>query len=218
MALGATRLDDGAGDGARMALLAENENDVGEIALARRVDHVGRARPLAAHAHVERPVEAEGEAALGIVELHRRNAEVEHHAVDFIEPRFARGGVEIGKTLLDQRQPAAGGLHKIGAQRDRVLVAVDADHRAIGGGEDGARITAGAESGVDINAAVMHVEEIESGATEHGNVEGRSANDSRKAVAARRHSRAPSALRAADWDPSWLLSSRTFWVASASSF
>ncbi len=58
------RLDDGAGDGARMTLLAEQENDIGEIALARAGDDIGRARALAAHAHVERPVEAEGKSAL----------------------------------------------------------------------------------------------------------------------------------------------------------
>ena len=34
------------------------------------------------HAHVERPVGAEGEAALGLVELHRGDADVEHDAVE----------------------------------------------------------------------------------------------------------------------------------------
>ena len=42
----ARALHDGAGDGARMALLAEQEDDVGEIALARGVDHIGGARAL----------------------------------------------------------------------------------------------------------------------------------------------------------------------------
>ena len=67
------------------------------------------------------------------------------------------------------------------------------------------------------DAAVTDVEEFERGAAEHGNVGGWSASDSRKAVAARRHSRAPSALRAATCEPSSPLSARTFWVASASS-
>ena len=61
------------------------------------------------------------------------------------------------------------------------------------------------------------VEEFDRRAAEHGNVEGRSASDSR-AAAARHHSRAPGALRAATWEPSSPLSARTFWVASASSF
>ena len=212
------RLDDGARDGARMALLAENENDIGKIALARRGDDIGRARALPAHAHVERPVEAEGKSALGVIELHGGDAEVEHHAVDGVGAAIARDRVEIGKAIFDQRQPAVRRLHQIGAERDRALVAVDADHLAVGGGEDGAGIAAGAEGGVDIDAAVMNVEEVERRRAEHGNVEGWSANDSRKAVAARRHSRAPSALRAADWAPSWPLSARTLSVASASSF
>ena len=43
------------------------------------------------HAHVERAVGAEGKAAIGLVELHRRDADVEHDAVDlrlgeFVEP------------------------------------------------------------------------------------------------------------------------------------
>jgi hypothetical protein len=41
---GVARLDDGAGDGARVALLAENENDSREVALARRVDDIGPSR------------------------------------------------------------------------------------------------------------------------------------------------------------------------------
>ena len=130
----------------------------------------------------------------------------------------ARDRVEIGKAVFDQREPAVRRLHQVGAERDRALVAVDADHFAVGGGEDRAAIAAGAESRVDIDAAVMHVEEVERRRAEHGNMGGRSASGSRKAAAARRHSRAPSALRAADWDPSWLLSARTLSVASASSF
>ena len=129
----------------------------------------------------------------------------------------ARDIVEIGEAVLDQSEPAAGLLDEIGAERDRRLVAVDADDLAVGGGEDGARIAAGAEGAVDIDAAVTHAEVLERRSAEHGNVEGWSASDSR-AAAARRHSRAPDASRAATWDPSSVLSARTFWVASASSF
>ena len=57
---------DGAGDGARMPLLAELEDDVGEIALGGLRHHVGGARAFAAHPHVERAVEPEREAALGL--------------------------------------------------------------------------------------------------------------------------------------------------------
>ena len=70
---------------------------VGEIALGRARDDVGGARALAAHAHVERPVEAEGEAALGLVELHRGDAEIEHDAVD------ARRGRSCARRRRDRR-------------------------------------------------------------------------------------------------------------------
>ena len=162
-----------------MTLLAENENDIGEIALARPGDHIGRARAVAAHAHVERSVEAEGEAALGLIELHGRDAEVEHHPVGFREAGIVRGVIEIGKPLLDQREAAIGALHQIRAGRDRALIAIDADNFAIGGGEDGARIAAGAEGGVDIDAAVMHVEHGKRRGAQHRNMAGCPACDSR---------------------------------------
>ena len=49
---------------AREPLLAERRDDDGEIALGRGVHQIGGARALAAHAHVERAVVAEREAAL----------------------------------------------------------------------------------------------------------------------------------------------------------
>ena len=197
------RLDDGARDRARMALLAEQEDDVGEIALARRGDDVGGARPVAAHAHVERPVEPEREAAFGAVELHRGDAEIEHDAVDLREAGGARDRVELREAFFDQRQPAVATARRV-RRRAAIAcrVAVDADHPAIGGRQDGARVAAGAEGGVDIDAAVTDVEKLDRRAAEHGNVAGRSASDSARAVAARHHSRAPGASRAAAWEPS----------------
>ena len=179
---------------------------MGEVALARRVDDIGRARARARHAHVERPIEAEGEAALRRIELHGGDAEVEHHAVDFRETGVARGVVEIGEAIFDQHEPSIRRLHQVRAQRDSALVAIDADDFAIGRDQDRARIAAGAESRVDIDAAVANTEELDRGGAEHGNVVSGSANDSRKAAAARRHLRAPSAARAAGWNPRSALS------------
>ena len=119
-----------------MPLLAELENDVGQIALRGLRHHVGRARPLRAHAHVERPVEPERKAALGLVELHRGHAEIEHDAVDRRVAELARDPVELGEALLDQREPSARRLHQVGAARHRAAVAVDGDDLRIGRGED----------------------------------------------------------------------------------
>ena len=80
--LPAARLDDGARDRAGAALLAVVVEDVGEFRFRRLVDEVGGARALALHAHVERAVAAEREAALRLVELHGGDADVEHDAVD----------------------------------------------------------------------------------------------------------------------------------------
>ena len=57
--------DDGARDARRLALLAELAKDADQFGLGRAVDDVGRAHAFAlAHAHVERPIVHEAEAAL----------------------------------------------------------------------------------------------------------------------------------------------------------
>ena len=113
-----------------------------------------------------------------------------------------RHRVEIGELVLDHGEPAGRRLHQIGAHRHRTRIAVDADDLCAGRFQNETRVTAGAESAIDINAAIMDIELLDGAAAEHGNVGGWSASDSRKAVAARRHSRAPSALRAAIEEPS----------------
>ncbi len=93
------------------------------------------------------------------------------------DPRPGRAGPALRSTSA-------------GALRDRALVAVDADHARAGRRQDRARIAAGAERRVDIEAAVTHAEPVDGAAGEHGNVTSQSASDS-IAVAARHHSRAP---------------------------
>ncbi len=73
---------DGADDGAGALLLAEGGEDGGKIALRQSVDEIACGQTLGAHAHVEGTVLGEGEAALRLIELHGRDAEVERHAVD----------------------------------------------------------------------------------------------------------------------------------------
>ena len=53
------------------ALFSVSIQDIGEVLFAGAVDDVGRASAFAAHAHVERAIEAKREAALGFIELHR---------------------------------------------------------------------------------------------------------------------------------------------------
>ena len=111
--------DDGAGNGAGMALLAERRDDGGKVALGCRGHDIGRGRSVAAHAHVEGTIAAEGKSALGLVELHRGDAEVEDDAVDRVVSAALRHRLQIGESVLDQHQPAAGVLRQLGSARDR---------------------------------------------------------------------------------------------------
>src|SRR4029079_13055476 len=169
------RIDDGTCDRARMSLVTQGEDDTGEIALAGCVDDISRARTFATHAHIERSVVTEREAARSAIKLHRGDAKIEHDAVDCIVSRVARYGVKIGKAVFDQGQAAARLLDQVRTQRDRSLIAVDAADLAVGGGKNGARIAAGAEGAVDIDAAVAHIKETDRVAAEPRSGESRAA-------------------------------------------
>jgi hypothetical protein len=78
------------------------------------------------------PVCLEGEAALGLIELHGRHAHVHGHTVDRLRQRV-RHGRELG---LDQRQR----VHGLGAAGgDGVGIAIESDH-ARAPGEERARV------------------------------------------------------------------------------
>jgi len=81
---------DVAGDAAGVPLLAELGDDADQLVLRQGVHQLGRARPLSTHPHVERPVGTEGEAALRLVELERRHAEVHHHAIELGDAAFGQ--------------------------------------------------------------------------------------------------------------------------------
>ena len=100
------RGDDGARDAARVALLAEDIDDVGELGLGSLRDHVGCGRAVTGHPHVERTVEAKREAAPGLVELHRGDADIHHHAVDGFDTLRGADLGEVGEAVLHQGQPA----------------------------------------------------------------------------------------------------------------
>ena len=191
--------------GAREALLAERRDDGGKIALGRRVDHVGGARPVAAHAHVERAVLAEGKSALGLVELHRGDAEIEHDAVDRVMAEAARDRFEIGEPVLDQREPAARPLDQLGAARDRALVAVDADHARARRLEDRARIAAGAERARRCRRRRRAASSYSTRGGRARECDGPVRQRQQVAAAARHHSRAPCASSAATREPSCFL-------------
>src|SRR5438094_8736258 len=118
--------------------------------LARLRHHIGRARACARHAHIEGTIVAEREAALGLVELHGRDAAIEPDAIDRIVamPRGDCG--EIGEAILRQRKPAMTGGDELSGGGERAGIAVDGDYVAVGGSEDRAAIATGAERRIEI--------------------------------------------------------------------
>ena len=159
-----------------MTLLAEDIDDVGEIGFGGPGDHIGRGRTVMAHPHVERAAEPEREAALGLIELHRGDADVHHDAVDGVDALRGADLGQIGEAVLDQGQPAIGAIDQIEAAGNRGPVAVDADDPGSLRFQDRAAVAAGAEGGVDIDAAVAGSEHLDRLAAEHGNMAWRQPN------------------------------------------
>ena len=95
---------DGGGDLRGVALLAVFVEDGFEF-FARPVvdDLIGGQRLLAVHAHVERRVGHVGKAALRVVELRRRNAQIEQHPVDPVEAKRGEDRADVFKIIVYQR-------------------------------------------------------------------------------------------------------------------
>ena len=97
--------DDGAGDAAGGALLAEMKENVGDRGLVLVAQDVGGRAPVSLHAHVEGRLEAQREAARRLVELHRRNPDVEHDAVGRLDAEALGDRVEIAEARFDELKP-----------------------------------------------------------------------------------------------------------------
>ena len=177
-------------DAARMPLLAEEAEDAREIARLEAVDHVGSRRAGLGHAHVERPVGAEGEAAIGLVELHRRDADVEHDAVDLSLGKF----VEPRKRSMHQLQPAGKCRSEIRAGLDRVGITIDRDDVGAGG-KQRSRVAARAKGAVDDRLAGAGFERGRDLVEKDRSVVGRSANSVVFRAMARHHSVSPAIRR-----------------------
>ena len=74
------------------------KEDVGDCRFVVLAQDVGGAAARRLHAHVERRVEAQREAARGFVDLHRGDADVERDAVERPEAGPARERVEIAEA------------------------------------------------------------------------------------------------------------------------
>ena len=74
--------DDGARHAAALPFFAIMKKHIGNRAFIGGVDEIGGAFTLLAHPHIQRSVALKRKPALGAVELHRRHANVQRHAVN----------------------------------------------------------------------------------------------------------------------------------------
>ena len=145
------RRDDGSCDAPALLLLAEREQHVGDLAFAGPADPLGRAfAPGGVHAHVERTIILETEPALRLVDLWRRNAQIEQHAVESRRGRVPVGQrretvVPVGDTRI-ARSP-------FGRDPDRFRVLVHHQQTTVRtqSREDLARMPATSEGAVEVN-------------------------------------------------------------------
>jgi hypothetical protein len=160
--------DDGVGDAASEALLAEAADDAGEFGLADLVDEVRGVVPgIRAHAHVERAGASVGEASLPHVELVRRDTEVENGAIEFIES-LLQDRFQFLKVDAVQRHP-----HQALRFRGCVRVAIQSDHPQAGDGcQQGAGMPAPSEGRIEDHAGLHRGERRHQRFHQHGDVIG----------------------------------------------
>ena len=103
------RGDDGAGDRPGARLLPIVAQDPGDLGLLGRIQKFGGGQARSAHPHVERAVGLERKAALGAVELHRADADIERDGVDEADAALGQRPVHLREALLDQGAGAGPG-------------------------------------------------------------------------------------------------------------
>ena len=117
-------VDDRLRDTARarfLAIFLDHERDLGFVGF---VDEIGGAQAFLAHPHVERTVRLERETALGLVELHRRYADIHRHALHGILADVGQHLLHLGKWLWKERKAASVLRFEISSFAQRVGVAV----------------------------------------------------------------------------------------------
>ena len=141
-----------------MALFTQRRNDGRKIRLGGPRHHLGSARTGTAHAHIERAFTPKRKPPLGLVELHRGDAEIQHDAVNGLKAEVAGDRIKTRESRFDKGKAAGGALHQIGSDRDCPLIAVKPDHLGRRGVKNRARMSARPEGGIDVNAAVPGTE------------------------------------------------------------
>ncbi len=164
--------DDGAGDTTRLGLVAVAIDDVGDFRLVSSVEEVGRALAVAAHPHVERAVGLEGEAALGPVDLHGGDADIERHSVDRLDVAVGKRLTHPGKTLRNKSQAPPARSRQGLAFLYRIGIAIEGVDPGSPFLENRICVAAGAEGAVDMSFAGSDGECGDDLAQEHRDVRG----------------------------------------------
>src|SRR5262245_50826244 len=158
----ASRLDQRAGDAPREPLFAVAEDRVGELDFGRMRDEIGRRLALrTVHAHVERFVALETEAAARCVELHRRDTEVSERAVDHGNLALVKDIGDRAVVGVDELDAFAPRCERFGGAGESVAVAIESDEPRRPGLEQRAGVAAEADRAVDEEAAVFGTEELQ---------------------------------------------------------
>ena len=121
------------------------------------------------HAHVQRRIEAETEAARRVVQLRRADAQVEQHALQLRDAERRELLAHRGKAGMHQSQPR---IDECRARGDGLRVLVEGDQPAARRqpGEDRARMPAAAEGAVHVHPVVRMQQRIHGFVQKNGGV------------------------------------------------
>ena len=118
----------------RMPLFAEPPEDVGELRLVVRVHDLHGAQALAAiHAHVERRIGPEREAARAVVQLTRRHSEVQQQTGDSPDVQRRQLGRKRSERRVHEGQARTERGEALTRRVDRLCIAINTDQTPVPG-------------------------------------------------------------------------------------
>ena len=153
-------LDDRAGNAPTVALLAQTPQHVGDRLLVGMRQKIGHAFPLGGiHAHVQRRIGHEAEAAFGLVQLRRRHAQIQQDAIQAGGSLVPLG--QAGKIGMPDADPRIVGKFCL-RHRDRLRIAIHQQQAAVRtqSRQHGARVTAATERAIQIGSTCLHGEPL----------------------------------------------------------
>src|SRR5262249_27363018 len=154
-------LDYGAGDATAIPFLAVAPDHVGELILAGIVNPVLSLRPLiAAETHINRAFTLKAKTPRGVVQLVRREPEVEENAVHGREAASPADRIDRAEVGLDERDSVSKTGEAGAGSFDRRRIGVDANQGATrrSSGEDCFRVPTAVDGAVDVAATGLYAQ------------------------------------------------------------